>query len=172
MTFKVPAKYVDKEFRELGAKVTSRQEAAVYYTFPDGTTLAVRRRLDRETAIRIVKDAHCRFPDARRRRDAIVGDTVRGPKPVIDLARLEASTHAQERLALMRQQAPIEWSEIVAALTTPDRVVYSDFHESWTWVGTRIAVCVVVTPHRQIIATILWADADLWAQHPRPESAG
>ena len=169
VSIKVPAKYVDKQFRELGARVTSRQEVAVYYEFPDGRVVAVRRKLDRDAATRLVKDALCRY--TAKRRQAVAGESAGRDRPTIDFERLEASPHARERLTLMRQQAPIEWSEILQALQSPDRVLYSEYHDAWTWVGHRIAVCIVVIPSgRAFISTILWADADLWEQYPRPEA--
>lgn len=171
MTIKVPAKYVDKEFRALGARVEGHNDTTKFYRFRDGTVVAVRRRINHESAQRIVRDAQFQY-QTNRRRDPIAGEPVRGRRPVIDFARLEASDHAQERLALMRSQTTVEWDEILRALQEPDRVLYSEFHDSWAWVGHRIAVCVRVLPSgRQIISTIAWSDADLWDQFPRPEKA-
>lgn len=168
MAIKSPRKLVDKAFRELGGRVADRAESALYYVFPDGSHMVVHPRLSLGAAESLIATARRKFDP--KRRPTIDGRRAKD-KPTVNLGRLVASKHAQERLALMRSQAPVEWGEIVRTLQHPDRVLYSDHHSAWTWVGHRIAVCIGFPEDgAQVITTILWADDDLWAQNPRPHA--
>ncbi|MDQ1113991.1 hypothetical protein QE418_003439, partial [Microbacterium testaceum] len=101
----------------------------------------------------------------------VAGTQVRGRDvPQLDLRRLDATPHAQERMRLMRGQAGIRVEEVMTALVCPMRVMWSDANGSWVWVGERVGVAVRVRDdgHAEI-RTLLWSTAELWELHPRPE---
>lgn len=172
-----PAKRVGKHFKRLGAvrvdlgngrDMTLR---GTHYRFPDGSTPHVPDNINDETARSMIEWADTRYGRVREDLDP-TWEKVRGPKPVVDLARCRASRHAQERLAQMRSQGGLTYEEVLLALRAPTTVRWSERHKSWLWVGDRITVAASVDGTGfTTITTILWTDDGTWAQYPRPEKA-
>lgn len=70
---------------------------------------------------------------------------------------------------MIRQPGHLQPAEVVDALLHPDHIRWSDDHQSWMWVGERVAVCAHAHDGHTTIRTVLWADEDLWVNNPRPE---
>lgn len=170
MTGQAPAKMLDKEMRTLGGR-RNRTSRGVEYTFPDGAVHLVRTGITPQAADKMVRDMRHRYGRPER---ALRGEQVRGAAvPAVDMTKLAATEHARQRLALMKRQGGVEMREVMSALVCPMRVLWSDAHGTWQWVGERIAVVAHVTDDGvTVIRTILWSTTELWAQHPRPERAG
>lgn len=167
----VNVKTVEKTFQKYGAQRVRRDKGGTYWRFPDNAEKYIRTNMSDASTYAVLGWVKDRYGYAHER--PFEGHLTRGPKPVIDLTRCTASAHAQERLALMRQQQAVTFEEVLLALRVPSSVRYSDKHGSWIWVRDRIAVAAHVDHSGfATIATILWATADLWEIAPRPEKAG
>ncbi|MGX9346599.1 hypothetical protein [Microbacterium sp. KNMS] len=163
-------KDIEKFFRQLGGRRGRRERDGTVWVFPDGAAKFVRDSEPGLAASRAMQWAAERYgqpapayePGERvRRREA----------PVLDLERVVASEHAKERMALMRRQdGRATFRDLMATLACPVRVVWSETHGSWVWVGGRLAVPVRVRADGSaVILSVLWATGDLWAENPRPE---
>lgn len=168
--WKQPAKRLDREFRAMGATRVDRSSHAVSYRFSDGARREVPSNIGPANARSFLSDmqriygGHVRDP---------LGMTERRPGiPDIDLTRLVASNHAQVRLTQMSHQAGLQMAEVLLALRIPHRVLWSSMHDSWLWVGERIAVAVSVDQTGfATVRTILWTQQEMWDANPRPEKA-
>ncbi|MDM4761924.1 hypothetical protein QT381_02755 [Galbitalea sp. SE-J8] len=152
----------------MGCEVERRDKYGVLFRRPNGTCVTVHFDISERDAAILVRDSRklCGLPPAMRRTQ----DIAEAERPVLDLTRLTASTHAQIRLRQMRVQSDIPGEEIIGTLRRPTRVGYSTRHESWLWVGRRIALAMAVDESgASVIKTVLWASEELWAAHPRPE---
>lgn len=163
-----PSKVVAKTFRAMGARVVGPHQRGTTYQFPDGATKHVPTNMKPVTARGMLGWARDRYghlePDT-----PFSAEKVKGGSPRVDLNRVVASNHAKERLALMRSQARIEFSDILMALRAPIRTLYSEKHSSWLWVGERITVAAHVNQDGfAVISTLLWSTRELWNQNPRP----
>lgn len=166
----VDVKTVEKTFRQYGAVRQHRDRNGTSFLFPDGAEHMVPHAMPHSTAISMLKWAQERY--GTRRRTVIDAAKVRGAKPRIDLEKCRASEHAQERLALMREQQGVTHHEVLMALRAPSAVKWSERHSSWVWVGDRIAVAAHVDSEGYAaITTVLWTTEELWAASPRPEKA-
>lgn len=168
--FKQPAKRLDREFRAMGARRIDRTSAYVAYRFPDGARVEVPSNIGPSNARAFLSDMQRTY--GGRARDPLGLTEKKHGAPVIDFDRLTASNHAQIRLAQMKKQAGLEFHEMLHALRIPERVLWSQLHDSWLWVGERIAVAASVDAlGHATIRTILWTQQELWDANPRPEKA-
>ncbi len=168
--WKQPAKRLDREFRSMGAARIQRTSAYVAYRFPDGARREVRTNIGPANARALLADIQAIY--GGRARDPLGMTEKRHGAPDIDLTRLVASNHAQIRLTQMSHQAGLQMTEVLHALRIPNRVLWSEIHDSWLWVGERIAVAVSVDIlGHATVRTILWTQQELWDANPRPEKA-
>lgn len=176
---KHPEKFMKVKLAELGGVVTSRTKNkarwhstdGTQYTFPDGHTVFVRKDISMRNAESLLSDTYVHFGmEPLEAKVVPVRDTTPRP-PVINLNRLVATVHAQQRLKLMRSQQGVRSSELLEVIQHPERVTYSEHHSSWVWYGHRVALAIVNEAGRSVITTVLWARQDLWAENPRPEKA-
>lgn len=167
--FKHPAKRLDREFRGMGAIRIDRNARHVSYLFPDKAIHVLNNNI-RQGAAKELLDTMRRRYGATVARDPLGYAEKRPGAPVLDFSKLIASKHAQIRLTQMQNQAGLEFQEVVLALRAPNRVLWSEIHESWLWVGERIAVAASVNILGEAtIRTILWTQQELWDANPRPE---
>lgn len=169
MTYiKDPNKFVQQRFKERGAVPAHKDARGTMWRFPDGRHVHVPRQVSMTAAAGFVRDI---APDhAVTNRQAFAGGKVRGPKPRLDLEKLTASAHAKERLALMQSQVALTFADVLYALRCPERVLWSDVHESWVWVGSKVALPLSFDSRgHAIIRTVLWSQQELWAIAPRPK---
>lgn len=165
MTYvKNPRKRVEKVAKEAGGRVRFSSHHIVIWAFDDGWEVTMAANAHAGTAAAVVTAIQNRYG---RPQTAFNGRKA-SHAPTVDFARLGCTTHARDRLALMRSQAGIEFSDLVLALRTPQRVEFSDKHESWIWVGERVAVCASECDDRWVITTLLWSRTELWDAFPRP----
>lgn len=167
--WKQPAKRLDREFRGMGAVRSGRNAHAVRYRFPDGAQREVPSGIRPASARTLLGDMQRKYGTGRIR-DPLGGAVKRAGAPVIDLDKLVASGHAQIRFGQMEKQAGVVMSEVLHALRIPNRVLWSEPHGSWLWVGERIAVAASVGDTGvATVRTILWTQQELWDANPRPE---
>lgn len=159
-------KLASRTFRDRGAVVTENARQWTTYTFPDQYTVTIGRNERIALTLAKVKDVQERYGFDQSDNFGQMG--TRPGKPVIELERLVASAHAKERLALMQRQAGVDMREILLCLRTPQRVLWSDDHESWLWIRDRIAVPVKEVGDRFIITSVLWGTRELFDKYPRP----
>ncbi|GAA5198741.1 hypothetical protein [Microbacterium jejuense] len=146
---------------------TFSDPAGWIWVFPDGARKHVHHNLNAASARHLTGWVKNRY--GSNYRPVFDGDRVKGPKPIIDLTRLTASQHAQDRLALMRRQDNLTFEEVLLALRAPEKVLWSDTHHSWIWVRDRVGVAAHVDrAGNAVIATLLWATRELWDANPRP----
>lgn len=161
-------KQLEKSFRQYGARRAGHDRHGTSWLFPDGAEKLIPRNMPAASIASMFMWVQDRYGYTRR--DAFNGDRVRGPKPVIDLQRCQASAHAKDRLTLMQTQQGVGYDEVLIALRAPSKVLWSDKHGSWIWVGDRVAVAAFVDETGYAtIGTILWTDTELWDAAPRPE---
>jgi hypothetical protein len=154
----------------MGAVRIDRTALEVSCRFPDGARHNVPKNI-RPGAAKVMLNRLRRMYD-RPWNDPLAGAEKRPGAPVIDLGRVVASKHAMERFDQMRRSGDLEYREVLVALKAPSKVLWHPGHDSWLWVGDRIAVAASITPNGQaVIRTILWTTAELWADNPRPEKA-
>ena len=163
---KDPRKLARKVFREYGGRVHIADKWGTHYIFPDGSTVLLGDNDHHGIVIEKVETVRARFGGLPGQQFGRLG--TRPHKPSLDFDRLVASDHAKERLRLMQRQAAVSFAEVLLTLRTPERVLWSDKHESWLWVRDRIAVAVKDTGQQLVIATVLWTTHDLWEANPRP----
>lgn len=162
-----PAKRLDREFRAMGARRVEKTSVGVAYEFEDGSRRMVPANINAPRAREILSEAQRRY--GARPSDPLGDVTRRKGHPTVDLSKITATAHAQERLALMRDQDDLTYREILVALRAPSRVLWSDRHGSWLWVGDRVCVAASVTEDgTTIIRTLLWTSQELWEANPRP----
>jgi len=100
------------------------------------------------------------------------GLSKRANHPTIDFERLVASDHAKTRMAQMKAQGGLEFSEVVACLRLPERVRWSAPSGAWVWIGGRVAIPMVEAANGSfVIKTVMWSDNDLFELFPRPTAA-
>lgn len=163
--FKDPRKLIRHDFQSKGAEVTKVSKHGREWLFPDGYRIWIPEDISWSQAGRLVVETRVH---GQRRQELFTNR--RSGKPRLDLNRVTASTHAQERLAQMRAQSPISWTELLHTLRIPLRVAWSDLHESWIWVGERVALPVYVREDGSaVIKTVLWATEELWRANPRKD---
>jgi len=173
MGVKNPHKLLEKVLRDAGGRPSrvntarGRRTGIVDWHLPDGYVF----RLDDDLpAVKCMHEAG----RLRKRYGIETGWTPgdhRSGKPVLDLERLTASQHAKDRLALMQSQAKVTFEDILLALRAPERVTWSEIHDSWIWVRDELAIPVSFDDSGfGTIRTVLWASQELFEQNPRPES--
>lgn len=166
--WKQPAKRLDREFRSMGAARCDRTSQNVSYRFPDGARFLIPSNIGAGSARALLHQLQGTYGYGGN--DPLDQAVKRPGAPVIDLKRLTASNHAQIRLAQMQKQAGVAMTEVLHALRIPDRVLWSEQHDSWLWVGERIAVAASVDVlGYAVVRTILWTQQELWDANPRPE---
>jgi len=159
-------KLASQTFRGRGAVVTENNRQWTTWAFPDNRTVTITKNEPITLTLAKVKDAQERY--GYDTRDNYASMTKRPHTPAIDLERVVASAHAKERLALMKRQAGVDMREILLALRTPQRVLWSDEHDSWLWIRDRIAVPIKEVGDRFIITSVLWGTRELFDRYPRP----
>lgn len=165
-----PAKRLDRELRDLGARRVEKTPDWVAYRMPDDARVTVPKNIGPGAA-------RAMFARLQRAYDGCSADPLRGATrrpgaPTIDLSRLVASKHAQIRFDLMRNQASLSYTEVLDALRIPERVLWSEPHDTWLWVRGRIAVAAGVdSTGAATIVTLLWTTQELWDANPRPVHA-
>jgi len=164
---KDPRKEARRFFREYGGKVLTYHRHVTDWQFPDG--FIVRLGDDDHHGVVARKIAEVRNRYGRHDSVELTGLQKVGNAPRLDLKRLHASDHAKERLRLMQSQRRVSFTEVLHTLRLPERVMWSERHESWVWIRHPLAVAVCSVPDGHLIKTILWADNDLFALHPRPK---
>jgi hypothetical protein len=165
-----PAKRIDREFRDMGARRVERTSREVAYMFPDDVRVIVPTNINPGKARELLGNYQRRY--GRKPDNPLVDAVPKSGAPVIDLTRMIATKHAMERFDLMRAQAGITYRDLLEALRIPERVLWNERHDTWLWVRDRIAVVAGVGPNgTATVTTILWAQQELWDQNPRPEKA-
>lgn len=162
-----PAKRLDRELRDMGARRAERNAISVAYRMPDGARIDVPKNIGPGAARVLLSRIQFEYGH---KRGVPLGDARKASRaPRIDLERLTASDHAKDRLRLMQRQGSVTFQEVLRALRLPERVLWSETHQSWLWVRDRLAVAVWVAANgHATIGTIMWATADLWEANPRP----
>lgn len=168
---KNPDKFLARHFKLHGGEIERKENRGALWRFPDGRLYFIPRQLSVKTAQAWVSCIKTDYPYVQRGRAPHELPRRSGRAPVLDLdnRHLSASTHAKERFALMGQQGGLTWEEIDLALRAPIRVTYAERHESWVWVGERVAVALYEKPGGYVISTLLWSSNQLFEQYPRPE---
>lgn len=168
MTARTASKLIDKELRKLGATRETIKDGHLY-TLPDGSRVHAPSNIQWYQAWQSIRAARERagarefvpfFGDQVRERDA----------PKVDLERLRITAHAQQRRREMAEQDDLTTREITMALVCPTRIIRDDKHESWVYVGDRVAVAGQFDQGVFMIRTILWTTAELWEKNPRMEA--
>lgn len=158
-------KMLSKELHKLGA-TSQRQRHGTVFTFPDGANRFVESNIRFAAATALLGTLR----ETYRTRPVLSGREAHTP-PVINDRDLTVTQHAAERIRLMRSQpARMRPEEVVQALMRPDSVRWHDGHQSWMWVGERVAVAASVTDGHTQIRTVMWSTEVLWAENPRPET--
>lgn len=167
--FKNQKKWVKVRFAERGGEVVSSDSSGQRWEFPGGRRVWVPSDITAPQASGLVREICAQYSPVGG--GARVFGERAGHAPTIDLTRLRSSAHANSRLELMKSQpARLDMKEVYHALRLPERVLWSDSHESWVWVRDRVGVCVAfLKDGTGVITTILWSDSELWAANPRPE---
>lgn len=138
------------------------------WRFPDGAVIRFGPGGSWKNAVETTRAITARYGTAR---GEYVHGAARPGRPVMSLDRLRPSRHARQRWAQMSSEAGLDSSELVRVLRLPVRVVWSEKHSSWVWVGERIAVPVIDTSDGLVVTTVLWSTHELWDAHPRKETA-
>jgi hypothetical protein len=156
-------------YRGYGGVVVGRTREAVQYRFPDGSLFVLPNSVQpgwAKTQLRVLQD---RFGKQYR----VHSSMRRNGRPDLDVEHVHVSEHARERLTLMDAQAGVDRREFLRCLTLPQTVLWSDLHGSWLFVRDRLAV--VVKESRDgghVVPTVMWATAEMFEAHPRPEKEG
>jgi hypothetical protein len=167
VSVKNPRKLLRDVVRDYGGESLEKQRDHHVFAFPDGYRVTLFNGEHPGSCIAKVQLIQQRY--GPKPSGGFAGHRNRRGKPTIDLERLTASTHAQERLALMQRQAGVTYAELLEAIRIPLRVLWSDDHESWLWVGRRVTLPVKEIPSGFVITTVLWSTPDLYKKYPRPE---
>lgn len=163
---KDPRKFVKQRFEERGAEVVARVDHGTRWCFPDGKQIHIPDGISMVSARRFVREVA--EPRQIVTRSAVRARKVSGPKPVLDLARTTPSQHAIQRMTLMKHQVGITPEEFAFVLNCPESIQWSDLHESWVWMGRRIAIPIAFAADgAATIKTILWSQQELWELFPR-----
>lgn len=164
-----PTKLARKELRSMGARFDGRHRESEHYLFPDGNRYTLRAG---NSFAKITADLHRLRERYGWPADTYTHGVQKTGAPVMDIARLKVTKHAQDRWAQMCGQARLEMSELTLTLRAPTCVRWSPTHESWVWVRDRLAVSVIEKDGRLLVKTVLWATAELWEAHPRRPAHG
>jgi hypothetical protein len=163
-----PKKLARDVCRKYGAKILESNSHGTSYQFPDGSITwigATEKPSAVDDKLRAVHDRFGALPT-----EQFYKLRKRPSKPHIDFEQLTASPHAQERLALMQRQAGVTFAELVLALKTPNKVLWSDEHNSWMWIGDRVSVAIRETRNAgYVITTVSWSTLALFEKYPRPK---
>lgn len=173
---KHPRKFIESRIRDYGGVKNGRLDERAKdgrgtdWVFPDGQHMFVLDGIHMGHAAALVNELKRMY--GHRRSDTPFNATKRSNAPQVDLTQLTASEHAKDRFRLMRTQDRLEFSDVLHAIRLPTRVLWSEVHQSWIWVGTKVSVAVKVLPSGSaVITTLLWSTEELWAANPRPEAA-
>lgn len=157
-------------FKSYGARVAAAQDrTGVTYEFPDGARFSLGEHESERSLSTKVSNVRHRYGLIPSKQ--LVGLSKVGNAPRLDLERLHASEHAKDRLALMQSQAKVTYADVLHTLTLPERVLWSERHDSWVWLRHPLAVAVCEVRDGLLIKTILWSSNELFALHPRPKES-
>lgn len=160
-------KSVEKLFRKLGATRAYKTDHSTVWEFPDGARHEVPTGVKGSYASRLMRDAQDRYGKVQ---TSVASWPRVHDAPKVDLGKLVASAHAQERLKLMVGQSDeASFAELTRCITHPRCVVASPGDGNLVWVGDALAVPLSFTDDTIVITTVLWATTDRYEDNPRPE---
>lgn len=163
---KNPRKDARRVFRQYGGTQTVHRNIT-QWAFPDGFVLVLEPGDSFGAIASKIKTVQERYGVQRREMGGLAKV---GRAPRLDLENLTASDHAKERLRLMQSQRTVTFRDVLHVLRLPERVLWSEKHNSWVWVRDDLAIAV--RDHfggGHIITTVLWSKQELWDSHPRPK---
>lgn len=163
---KDPRKEARRVFRQYGGAPEFYHKHVTDWLFPDG--FRIRLGDDDHHGVVRSKIGQVRTRYGHQQSKELGGLSKAGNAPRLNLEKLHASDHAKDRLKLMQSQRTVTYTDVLHALRLPEKVLWSEKHGSWVWLRDPIAVAVTQVPNGHLITTILWADNDLYALHPRP----
>lgn len=163
---KNPKKYLRQSFAEMGAEVHSRDKFGARWRFPDNYVVYISDTLHPNRVMSLIGEMNQRY--GVKKYPSKMGVRQQGA-PRLDMERLTASEHSKGRLRLMNEQAGLDIREVLFVLKCPQKVLWQARHQSWCWVGERVALPMSFddTGHATI-RTIIWTTDELWEENPRP----